>query len=372
MFCRNGIRNLDFIKKRKLTKKKIIFILPSLCAGGAERVISFVAKQLNSSVFDVKLIVIGFQKDAVYDVESLNVQYLNKSRLITSVATLLRVISKEKPSIVVSSIGHVNIMMGLFSLIFRKIKFIGREASVVSKMNEYSKVNSNTIYLLMKRFYPKLSAIICQSEDMKRDFINTLGLNPLKMVVIHNPITSIDVFVRNNISDDKIHFVTVGRLSEEKGYLRIIEGLSKIQNYDFHYTIIGSGPQEILIKEEIAKLQLIKKVSFIPYTAKVLEEISKNDYFIQGSYVEGFPNALLESCTVGTPIIAFKSLGGTKDIVVNGVNGFLVEDESEFVTILNNLDKLKSINTESVRSSVLKKFESRKIVQQYEDLFNSL
>ncbi|HLF51302.1 MAG TPA: hypothetical protein VI621_03315, partial [Flavobacterium sp.] len=94
-----------------MTKKKIIFILPSLRAGGAERVISFVAKQLNSDIFDAKLIVIGFQKEAVYDVELLNVQYLNKSRLLTSVATLFRVIVKEKPSIVVSSIGHVNIMM---------------------------------------------------------------------------------------------------------------------------------------------------------------------------------------------------------------------------------------------------------------------
>lgn len=355
-----------------MTKKKIIFILPSLRAGGAERVISYVAKELNYDIFDVKLIVIGFKKDAVYDVESLNVQYLNKSRLLTSVATLFRVILKENPLIVVSSIGHVNIMMGVFSLLFRKIKFIGREASVVSKMNEFSKVDSSTIYRLMKQFYPKLSAIICQSEDMRQDFIDTLDLDPLKLVVIHNPITNSESPIKNSSSNAKMHFITVGRLSEEKGYLRIINGLSKIYNYDFHYTIIGSGPMETSIKQELEKLQLNEKVSFIPYTSKVLEEISKNDYFIQGSYVEGFPNALLESCTVGTPVIAFKAPGGTKDIVDNGVNGFLIEDELEFVTILNDLNKLKSINKESVRSSVLKKFESRKIVQQYEDLFNSM
>jgi glycosyltransferase involved in cell wall biosynthesis len=346
--------------------------LPSLRAGGAERVISFVAKELNSDIFDIKLIVIGFKKDAVYDVESLNVQYLNKSRLLTSVITLFLVILKEKPSIVVSSIGHVNIMMGLFSMIFRKINFIGREASVVSKMNEYSKIDSSTGYRLMKQFYPKLSSIICQSEDMKQDFIDTLDIDPLKLVVIHNPITNNEFPIKKSNSSTKMHFVTVGRFSEEKGYLRIIKGLSKIRNYDFYYTIIGSGPQEATIKEEIAKLQLIEKVSFIAYTSKILEEIGKNDYFIQGSYVEGFPNALLESCTVGTPVIAFKAPGGTKEIVDNEVNGFLVEDELEFVNVLNDLNRLKTIDKESVRSSVLKKFESRKIIQQYEDLFNSL
>ena len=109
-----------------LSKKKILFILPSLRAGGAERVISFIAKQLNPDVFDVKLIVIGFKKDAVYDVESLEVQYLNKTRLLASIGALFRNIIKEKPAIVVSSIGHVNIMMGIFSLFFFKTKFIGR------------------------------------------------------------------------------------------------------------------------------------------------------------------------------------------------------------------------------------------------------
>ncbi|HLF51186.1 glycosyltransferase, partial [Flavobacterium sp.] len=260
----------------------------------------------------------------------------------------------------------------LFSMVFRRIKFVGREASVVSKMIEYSKVNPNTIYKIMKFFYSRLSAIICQSEDMKQDFIHTLGIEPLQLVVIHNPITNSDLVIKNKIPDDKFHFVTVGRLSEEKGHLRIIKGLSKIYNYDFHYTIIGSGPMETLIKEEIDKLQLNEKVSFISYTSKVLEEIIKNDYFIQGSYVEGFPNALLESCTVGTPVIAFKAPGGTKDIIVNGVNGFLVEDEIEFVYLLNDIYKLKSIDKELVKTSVLKKFESQKIVQQYEDLFNSL
>lgn len=355
-----------------MSKKKIIFILPSLRAGGAERVISFVAKELNSDIFDVKLIVIGFKKDAVYDVESLNVQYLNKSRLLTSVATLLRVISKEKPSIVVSSIGHVNIMMGIFSLFFLKTKFIGREASVVSKMNEFSKVNSKGYSVLMKLFYPRLSAVVCQSDDMRQDFITTLGLNPSKLIVIHNPITNSGNIVKNSGSKDKMHFVSVGRLSEEKGHLRIIEGLSKIRNYDFYYTIIGSGPQEESIKISIDTYKLTEKISFIHYTSEILEEVSQNDFFIQGSYVEGFPNALLESCTVGTPIIAFKAPGGTKDIVVNGVNGFLVEDELEFASVLNDLDALKSIDRNKVMLSVSNKFKAGKIVKQYEELFNAL
>ena len=368
----NGIKNLGFIKKQMQSRKKILFVLPSLCAGGAERVISFVSQQLNTNDFKVKLIVLGFEKDAVYNVDSIEVKYLNKKRLLASVTTLFRLLMKEKPSIVVSSIGHVNIMMGFFSLFFRKIKFIGREASVVSKMNEFSKLNSKLNLSLMKIFYPRLSAIICQSGDMRNDFIHTLQLNPSKLVLIHNPITKFPTIIRSYDFKDKLNFITVGRLSEEKGYVRILEGLSKIKNYDFHYTIIGSGPQLEIIKESIYKFNLTDKISFIPYTHEVLEEVSKNDYFIQGSFVEGFPNALLESCTVGTPVIAFKSLGGTKDIVVNGINGFLVEDMLDFVSVLNDYDKLRSINNDEVVLTVKDKFNSEKIIKQYEDLFNEL
>lgn len=354
------------------TKKKILFILPDLNAGGAERVMSFVSKELNTNLFCAKLIVIGFQKDTVYDVGNVEVQYLNKTRLLTSITALFSLIKKEKPAIVVSSIVHFNIMMGIFSLFFSRIKFVGREASVVSKMSEFSKVNSKLIFILIKIFYPRLSAIICQSDDMRRDFIGILAIEPSKLILINNPITNSEVIVKNNVARDKIHFVTVGRLSLEKGHLRIIEGLSKIHNYNFHYTIIGSGSQVESIKETIDKHKLTDKVTYIPYTSKVLEIVSQNDFFIQGSRVEGFPNALLESCSVGTPVIAFRAPGGTKDIVVSGINGFLVEDEIEFASVLNDIDTLKGLDRNAVIASVVNKFKADKIIRQFEELFNTI
>lgn len=351
-------------------KKKILFVLPSLGAGGAERVLSFVCQQLDPQVFDVKLILLGFKKEAVYTVDNVPVEYLNKSRLLLGIASLFKAIVKEKPAIVVSSIVHLNLLMGCFSLFLPKIKFIGREASVVSKMNEFSKFNSKLNIFLMKVFYPRLAAIICQSDDMRNDFIQTLKLNPSKLFIIHNPITLLPLLNKTNNLTDIINFVTVGRLSPEKGYLRIINGLSKIKSYDFHYTIIGTGSDEELIKIALKKNNLDQKVTFIPYTNEVLEEINRNDFFIQGSYVEGFPNALLESCIVGTPVIAFNAPGGTKEIVIDGLNGFLAETETEFVSILTNVEQLKAIKNDAVKQSVITKFKSDKIIKQYVALFD--
>lgn len=368
----SGIKNLAFIKKQMESKNKILFVLPTLGAGGAERVMSFVCQQLNPMIYEVKLVVLGFQKDNVFNVDTVEVIYLNKLRLLVAIPSLFKVIFKEKPAMVVSSIVHLNIMMGCFSIFFPKIKFIGREASVVSKMNEFAEFNSKLKIVLMKAFYPRLTAIICQSEDMRKDFVETLKLNPLKLVLIHNPVTFLPSLTRVKNITDKLNFVTVGRLSEEKGYLRILDGLSKIEEYDFHYTIIGSGVQEKLIREKLENYNLTSRVSFISFTSKVLEEVNKNDYFIQGSYVEGFPNSLLESCIVGTPVIAFNAPGGTRDIVKDSQNGFLVENEFEFLSVLNDIDKLKSINNDEVRLSVIDKFNSEKIINQYEALLNKV
>ena len=372
MCCLSGIKSLAFIKKQMESKKKILFVLPTLGAGGAERVMSFVCQQLNSEIFEVKLVVLGFQKDNVFNVDTVEVIYLNKLRLLVAIPSLFKVIFKEKPVIVVSSIVHLNIMMGCFSIFFPKIKFIGREASVVSKMNEFAEFNSKLKIVLMKAFYPRLAAIICQSEDMRKDFVETLKLNPLKLVLIHNPVTFLPSLTRVKNVTDKLNFVTVGRLSEEKGYLRILEGLSKIKKYDFHYTIIGSGVQEKLIREKLENYNLTSRISFISFTTEVLEELNRSDYFIQGSYVEGFPNALLESCIVGTPVIAFNAPGGTRDIVKDSQNGFLVENEFEFLSVLNDIYKLKSINNDEVRLSVIDKFNSEKIINQYEALLNKV
>lgn len=372
MYYRSGIRNLGSTKNKMFYKKKIFFILPSLGAGGAERVLSYIAQQLNNQQFNVKLIILGFEKDAVYNVNSVDVLYLNKVRLIDSLGTLFKLLTTEKPDIVVSSIGHVNVAMGFFSLLFKKIKFVGREASVVSVMKKYSNTNSNVVTLLMRFIYPKLSAVVCQSDDMKKDLINVFGLNSKKLFLIHNPITNTRIISNRSINKNNVQFVTVGRLSEEKGYLRILSGLSKIQNYNFHYTIIGSGPYEEQIKKKATQLRLDDKVTFISFSSNVFEEYSKSDYFLQGSYVEGFPNGLLESCTVGTPVIAFNVPGGTKEIVIDGVNGFLVESETHFNAVLNNFNQLETINRNNVLLSVVDKFNSRYITEQYSDLFNSI
>jgi glycosyltransferase involved in cell wall biosynthesis len=348
-------------------KKKIFFIIPSLKAGGAERIFSFVSQQIDKELFDVTLVVLGFKKDDVYIVKDIHVKYLNKSRLLLAIPSLYIFLLKQKPHIVIGSIGHVNIALGFFSLFFYKTKFIGREASVITTMNLYSPTSTRFYNILQHIFYTKLDKVICQSQDMKEDFENYFDIPSSKLVIINNPVTQNNNLIKFKNESEIIRFITVGRLSKEKGYLRLLQCLSLIKKYEFTYTIIGTGPEEQNIKESAKNLNLAHLITFIPYTANVLEELNKHDWFLQGSYVEGFPNSLLESCTVGTPVLAFAAPGGTKEIIKVGVNGFILENESDFVEHLNQLDKI-NLDANQIKTHVTDLFDSPKIIKKFEEL----
>ncbi|REE25793.1 glycosyltransferase involved in cell wall biosynthesis [Winogradskyella pacifica] len=345
------------------------FILPTLFAGGAERVISFVSQNLNKDKFNVKLIIIGFEKDSKFDISGIPVIYLNKDRVLNAVIPIIRLLKKEKPDIVISSISHLNSMMGLVSLFFRNIKFIGRHATINKVAKNYRTPKKRSFLSLFDKVYTygtkSLDRIICQSSDMKNDFLESYNYNPNHIQIIHNPITKVDLLKTKSETNNIRKFITVGRLSKIKGQLRLLDILAQL-TFPFQYTIIGEGTYKSKVFTKIDELGLKDSFAYIPYTDDVFLHLINHDMFLQGSYSEGFPNALLESCSVGVPVIAFNSPGGTKEIVSNGINGYLVNNEDEF---LEKLYEDKDWDPKSIREFVYEKFNKEKIIKQYETLF---
>lgn len=188
-----------------------------------------------------------------------------------------------------------------------------------------------------------------------------------KLVVNKNPVSGALIVKKQTSKNNPIQYITVGRLSKEKGIPRILKILSKI-DFPFHYTIIGDGIEKSTILELIKKYGLSDKIIRIEFTRDVSKYLSNSDFFLQGSYFEGFPNCLIESCSVGTHVIAYNVPGGTKEIIIDGVNGYLVDNQAEYI---EKLKESKEWIPQEVRDSVYSKFNSKIILNQYEDLFTN-
>jgi glycosyltransferase involved in cell wall biosynthesis len=358
-----------------MSSKKIdvVFVLPSLIAGGAERIMSFVAGNLDHSKFNIKLIIIGFEQDNVYDLKDIDVIYFNKYRVLYAITDLFWFFKKNKPDIVVSSIVHLNTIIAFLSPFFRKTKFVSREANVLSVLSKYNPYTKSIFPKgMVVLAYKLVDKIICQSKDMQKDMIANYNVPLAKTVLINNPITNsfkIKSHVRNNTKP--IKFITIGRLSREKGFDRIIESLSKVK-FQFEYTIIGDGIEKENLFQQIENLGLTNNINYIKFTSNVEQYLSESDLFLQGSYVEGFPNVLIESCVVGTPVLAFNAPGGLDEIIEHGINGYVEDDAEKFIKRLKAINEEYPFHSEKVNEVVVRKFNSNRIMNLYTDLFINL
>ena len=89
------------------------------------------------------------------------------------------------------------------------------------------------------------------------------------------------------------------------------------------------------------------------------------------SIYEGYPNVLIESIAMNTPVVSFDCPGGSSEIIKNGVNGYLVKhlDINDFEKKISNLLQTK-FNYEDLRTSI-EKNEINRVFKQYENLINS-
>lgn len=357
-----------------MNNPKILFLLDSVGIGGAEKVILSLYREHIRK--DKKGLLVSLYIDNNFKSDKLTPIVLGNS--ISSIFRLYRAVIDFEPNVIFVCLRKSTFLASIFNFFFRliskrKIYYILRESSIPSKQLELTKKNKWLYKGFIKNVYPIFDKIIVQSQDMAEDLKNNFNIKKEKIVLINNPIDC--KFKLQSIPPPKGKpiFITVGNLRPEKGHDRIIESLALLpKNLDFEYWILGEGIKKADIIERIKVNNLEGKVKLLGQISPVLipQYLSQATLFLQGSYSEGFPNSLLEASLYKVPIIAFNVLGGTKEIILEGFNGFLVPDY--------NLVKFKdtilialaySFKLDEFPKYIEDKFGSEKILYQYEQLF---
>lgn len=347
-------------------KIKTFFILPSLRAGGTEKIISYIFDNIDSKNIDPYLVIVGFKRDSFFEVKRENVIFLNKSKFYKSIFYLFRLIWKIKPQILVSSSYHINLFLLVYNFFLNNAKIVIRVNSLPSK---FLNLKNTRLIKLQSYLFTKVKKIIFQSQAMEYDFRETYNYSLKNTCLINNPIISKpSSIIKSEFKTP--HFITIGSLTQIKGHKRILKSLSELE-FDFKYQIIGNG---ILLEElilESKRLEIYDKVEFLGEQRDFSKNIFQNTIYLLGSYFEGFPNSVLDVLTFGIPVISYNSPGGHNEIIINGFNGFLSKSQRDFS---KNIEKALNIkwNKNDIKRNIFERFNSTKILNQYNDLFLSL
>ena len=350
-------------------KRKIYFILSSLRAGGSEKVFWLLSQGFNKSIYEITIVLLDSQ-DSWFstEIDDVKVIDLKTKKASLSFFKLSRLLVREKPFAVFSTGGQVNTLVGFISF-FINIRLIIARPTNVAEKEKFLSVKGKLLSIISERFFQRFDFIICQSEEIKRSFSENNNIQKQKLVIIPNPVLPTE-FLRDISNSVHIkRLIVVARLTKQKGLHRLLD-LFKDLPLNYTLTIVGDGPlkNEILVK--IAELNIRDRIDVLGRVSNVTELMSQHTVCVLSSFIEGFPNVVVEALSVGTPVVSFE-VGGINEIIRNDFNGYIVkqDDKESFKECITKACN-KTWDSSAIKKDINNRFGINKVVVQYEKLIN--
>ena len=382
--------------------RKIVLLISSMNAGGAERVAAALANRwvaLGHEVWIVPCFSQGSGQSFYALDERVKLHWLvddlPKSRLLSRVLKPLVLRSKLKawqPDVVVSFLTNVNVTALLAT------QGLSVPVVVCERTNPLSESHLPFVLRkLRKGLYPKAAAVMMQTAAAARDY--ALYRPSIKYIpAIANPISAdlieelkaVDeqVSIKSDAAEPKV-LISMGRLVEIKRFAFLIDCFADLAK-DFpqwQLHIYGSGPLADKLAAQIKRLSLSEQVFLKGATKTPWQVMREADAFAMSSEREGFPNVLLEAMANGLPSIAIDCPYGPAELTQQGQAALLVPlemaDQGDYAqttrkAFIDGLAKLLSdeLLRERLASEgqqhVLENYSEEKVIADWEELFHRL
>ena len=185
-------------------------------------------------------------------------------------------------------------------------------------------------------YYLQMDKIFCVSQSAKDSLVNRYPEIKEKVEVMYNffekEIISTKGMEAFSFNTDKPVLLSVGRMTEQKKYLRFIEILRRLhkEGYEFQWHILGLGIQEKLIRNKIDEYALQDVVFLDGVTDNPYKYMKNCDLFVLPSGWEGFPTVTIEAKMLECPVLA-TDVSGIREQMKHGVNGWIVDNNEEAI-----------------------------------------
>lgn len=369
-----------------MLKKRLLFFINTLSCGGAEKVLVDLVNTLKNQ-YDVTVVSVlgGTYENSLSD----DVKY--RKIVNCKNAFLQKFFSKiifKTPYCIVNAFflrGKFDIevaYLGGFSTKViahrrskaKKIAFVHTD---VSKSGKYDNLYGTREEALKE--YNKFYTVCFVSEVAKSGFENKYG-SLKNTYVIHN-VVDVDAIKlqaeKENNYDYKtqgLKMISVGRLSYEKGYDRLIKILKKLENeFDFELWILGEGAERQKLEALIEEGQ-VKSVKLLGYQQNPYSFVKKADLYICSSLFEGYSTSVTEAIVLGVPVLT-TDCAGMNEILKNGIYGIITENSEEglkngLLNVFNDKNYYENLKTTLQKYS--REYSNEYAIKEYDKLFKGI
>jgi glycosyltransferase involved in cell wall biosynthesis len=317
---------------------RILLVLPSFGAGGAERVVVTLANHLLATAWRPTIVVLDdgdgpLRSEVRHEV---TVTALGRRRLRSALTPLVRHVRATSPDALLGTHAHVNLALAAArGLLPSQTLLLLREplhvpASTVER-------ERRAIRRAQRRLYRRADLVLATSRAMADDLVALTGA---RVAQLANPV---DVAgLRSRVQQPAEvpprggrRFVVVARLVPQKAVGELLLAYAEGGRAGDELLVIGDGPERPLLERLTRSLPLQGDVRFLGRSDAPWSAVAQADVLVIASRLEGMPNAALEALAVGTPVLAVDDLPMLRELATqSGPGAVTVVPRAELGTAL--------------------------------------
>lgn len=320
---------------------KILFLIPNLGHGGAEKVLVNLVNHMNSNLFEITVMALydeGVNKKFL----SQNVKYkffLKKSfhgighvLKIFPPRLLYRFIIRDSFDIVVSYLEGqtARIIGGCFDHRIKKVCWIHRTMTTKKDASRLFRNEKEA-----EKCYESFDYIVSVSKDVEKSFLKIFPVTRSTVLYNTNQTDLILKKAQEPIAEalfehSEFNICGMGSLIPVKGFDRLIRVHYRLKKLGFpvHTYILGEGNEKESLLKLIRNLKLENSVTLLGYSENPYKYLKKCDLFVCSSLSEGFSTAVTEALVLGIPVCAV-NVSGMKELLGNNNEYGIVTDNDE-------------------------------------------